>query len=210
MRNKNAWFCITLAAMNFLNLTLVFIFSLFSFGLSSFTPIEAAPNEGHLNYGVPVSQLVSHPIQKQNFSVLVQKSSYTVFLKYNGRVIKSYPCVFGSNPISDKLKQGDMCTPEGNFKISDVREHFIWGYFIAFDYPNQESWEKHNYAKSTGQLSSSADIGGSLGFHGVIEGLESYIDTKNNWTEGCVSVKNTDVNELAEYLQVGTPVKIVY
>ncbi len=171
---------------------------------------EFSSNTNYLNYNIPLSQLVDQPIQTDRFSILVQKSSYTLFIKYDGRVVKSYPCVFGSNPVSDKLKQGDMCTPEGNFYISDIREHFIWGYFMAFDYPNGESWVKHNRAKQDGRIEPDASIGGDVGIHGVVDGLESYIDTKNNWTEGCVSMKNVDVRELATHLAAGTPIRIVY
>lgn len=171
---------------------------------------ETSSASNYLNYNVPLSQLVDQPVQAEKFSLLVQKSSYSLFVKYNGRVIKSYPCVFGENPVNDKLKQGDNCTPEGNFSISDIREHFIWGYFLAFDYPNGNSWEKHNRAKQDGRIEQEANIGGDVGIHGVVDGLESLIDSKNNWTEGCVSMKNTDVSEIAQNLAAGTPIKIVY
>jgi len=167
-------------------------------------------SNNYLNYNIPLSQLINQPIETERFSILVQKSSYSLFVKYDGRVVKSYPCVFGANPVNDKLKQGDNCTPEGDFYISSIREHFIWGYFMAFDYPNGESWAKHKRAKENGRIESTANIGGDVGIHGVIEGLESYIDTKNNWTEGCVSMKNPDVSELASHLAAGTPIKIVY
>ncbi len=180
---------------------------------SSFTDYSSSrfeERESYLNYGIPLDQLIPKPIYNNHFSILIQKSSYTLFLKYEGRVVKSYPCVFGPDPIQDKLRQGDNRTPEGNFTISEIREHFIWGYFLEFDYPTFESWDKHFIAKSYGVIPQDADIGGSVGIHGVVDGLEHLIDTKNNWTEGCVSIKNTDVNELARYLAVGTPVKIVY
>jgi len=174
------------------------------------TTVEYNSNADYLNYGVPVDQLVYGPIDKSLFSILVQKSSYSTFLKYNGRVIKSYPCVFGESPIEDKRMQGDMRTPEGQFRITDIRRHEIWGFFMELDYPNHHSWNKHKEAKVYHSIPENADIGGDIGIHGLVEGLEYYIDSKNNWTEGCVSLKNIDVYEMARYLKVGTPVTIVY
>ncbi len=167
-------------------------------------------SDDYLNYGVPISQLIPGTINKSGFSVLVQKSSYTLFLKYHGRLIKSYPCVFGPDPIEDKRMQGDNRTPEGHFYINEIVQHDLWGYFIGIDYPNESSWNKHNTAKAYAVIPSEASIGGDIGIHGVVDGLESFIDRKNNWTEGCVSVKNQDIYELARYLVTGSPVRIVY
>lgn len=186
------------------------IFILCWFVHSSFVEKKELNTNTYYNYGVPLNQLLPTPYSKNSLSVLVQKSSYTVYLKYDGRLVKSYPCVFGEDPIQDKRMRGDMRTPEGDFQITEIREHFIWGYFLEIDYPNHHSWEKHNQAKEYQTIPSHANIGGDVGFHGVADGLESYIDIKNNWTEGCVSLKNADVTELANYLKVGTPIKIVY
>ena len=206
--NNSPLLQVILAAMKKKFLFIPLIASLFF--LSSSSSLDRVEAPTYVNYGVPIAELVPPPINAQNFSLLVQKSSYTLFLKYNGRIIKSYPCVFGSNPVTDKMKQGDMCTPEGNFTIIDIREHFIWGYFMEFDYPNHESWEKYSLARTNGLVNELDDIGGDVGIHGVVDGLESFIDNKNNWTEGCVSMKNADLIDLATNLAPGTPVKIVY
>lgn len=177
----------------------------------SFFPLPTKTNGGsYFNYSIPLKQLVPPTADAHRFSVIVQKSSYTLFVKYNGRLVKSYPCVFGESPIGDKRMEGDNRTPEGNFYLSDIREHFIWGYFLEIDYPNHNSWLKHEEAKFNRAIPDTASIGGDLGLHGVVEGFEHYIDTKNNWTEGCVSLKNRDIIELAENLPIGTPIKIIY
>lgn len=190
----------------------IFLFALLvcTFVSSSYTPNYSFYEENYFNYGIPLEQLIHEPIAKHDFSVLVQKSSYTLFLKYRGKLIKSYPCVFGPDPINDKRMQGDNRTPEGNFYLTDIREHFIWGYFLEINYPTMNSWVKHDNAKYSSEIPDTADIGGDLGLHGVVDGLEYYIDGKNNWTEGCVAMKNPDIIELAEHLGLGTPIKIVY
>lgn len=188
---------------------------LFLIGVSCYFMLTAfksktADVNNHYNYHTPLNQLIPSNANKSDISLLVQKSSYSVFVNYKGQLIKSYPCVFGKDPVNDKQMKGDNRTPEGNFKITSFREHFIWGYFIGIDYPNEESWAKFNQNLTHNIIPQDANIGGSVGFHGVVDGLESFIDTKNNWTEGCISLKNQDITEIANYMQPGISVKIVY
>lgn len=178
--------------------------------LSLFCSTKPPDTQTYYNYSIPLYQLLPQPINPSGFSILVQKSSYTLFLKYNGQLIKSYPCVFGENPIEDKRMRGDMKTPEGSFFITEIREHYLWDSFIEIDYPNNESWMKHFDAKYNYEIPDSAAIGGDIGIHGIVDGWEQYIDNRENWTEGCVALKNKDVRELATFLTSGTLVKIVY
>ena len=127
---------------------------------------------------------------------------------YNNEEIKSYPVVFGSNPIDDKLRQGDSCTPEGIFKVRAHYPHKSWSKFIWIDYPTEDSWKKHNTAKSSGFITENAAIGGEIGIHGVPEGYDNMIDEKYNWTLGCISLKNVDVNEIYMIIKVGTKIEI--
>jgi len=190
--------------------TILFVFAFIFLGLKPAEKNDPIPVGNHLNYGIPVSQLVPSPYYKNRFSVLVQKSSYSLFLKYEGRIIKSYPCVFGLDPVGDKLQKGDKRTPEGQFRINGIRKNDLWAYFLSVDYPTADSRQKHEKAKYYGQIPKDAHIGGAIGFHGVADGLESWIDTRANWTDGCIALKNQDINELVRYLGSGTEVLIVY
>ena len=105
--------------------------------------------------------------------------------------------------------QGDRCTPEGTFKVKMKYPHRLWSKFIWIDYPTVESWEKHNKAKAEGKIPKNADIGGNIGIHGVPEGYDYAIDYRQNWTFGCISLKNADIDELYEFVNANTAVKIV-
>ena len=126
---------------------------------------------------------------------------------YDKKVIKTYPVVFGFNPFDDKLKQGDGCTPEGEFGIRAKYPHSSWSKFIWIDYPNKASWEKHAKAKKDGTISKKATIGGEVGIHGVPAGYDYIIDEKQNWTLGCISLKNKDIDDL--YESIGTKTRIL-
>ena len=55
-----------------------------------------------------------HPAVEQPDRILVIKSTRTLSLMKNGRVLKSYAVALGRQPIGPKEKQGDHKTPEGH------------------------------------------------------------------------------------------------
>lgn len=161
-----------------------------------------------LNYEQSLNELIDQPIDKSATSLLVEKSKYRLTIYYQQTPIKAYPVVFGANPQGDKLKEGDLKTPEGIYSIRDLYPHPSWSKFIWLDYPNSDSWRKHWQAKREGEIAALATIGGEIGIHGVPPGQDSLIEDGNNWTWGCVSLRNGDVEEIYEVVEVGTKVEI--
>ena len=163
-----------------------------------------------LNYDKSIAEIISTPtIDKSQTSIAIEKSKYRLTLYYQRKAIKSYPVVFGKNPVGDKFREGDYKTPEGVFKIRDLYPHPQWSKFLWIDYPNKDSWKKHLQAKHKGKLDWNASIGGEIGIHGVPEGSDYLIDKGKNWTWGCISLKNQDVDELYNVAQVGTTIEII-
>lgn len=134
------------------------------------------------------------------YHVLIDKSDYCLTLYFDTVRVKSYPVVFGGNPKDDKRMEGDQCTPEGRFNIRSKYPHKKWEKFIWVDYPNAESWAKHKAAKAAGEIPSDASVGGEIGIHGVWEGSDLLVSGRNNWTLGCISMRNTDINEVYDLL----------
>lgn len=162
-----------------------------------------------LNSNQPLKELLKGDIDQQKISILVEKSKYKLTLFYNLKPIKSYPVVFGSNPTGDKLFSGDDKTPEGIYHILDLYPHPHWSKFIWLDYPTSQSWRKHFQAKFSGKINFFLPIGNEIGIHGVPNGQDILIDQRSNWTWGCVSLKNNDINEIYQFLKVGTLVEII-
>jgi lipoprotein-anchoring transpeptidase ErfK/SrfK len=104
--------------------------------------------------------------------------------------------------------EGDRNTPEGTFKINAKRPHAKWDRFISIDYPNQESLAKFNRRKQKGEIPAHARPGGGIGIHGTWPNDDHVVDKYSNWTEGCISLKRRDVEDLYSYIPVGTPVTI--
>ena len=76
------------------------------------------------------------------------------------------------------------------------------------DYPNKESYDKFNQRKAEGVIPKSAKIGGGIAIHGTWPHDDIVVDDYTNWTNGCISLKNEDIDELDSILPVGTKVII--
>jgi len=140
--------------------------------------------------------------------IVIDKSDYELNVYDDKGWFATYPVVFGNNSLGDKRMEGDRCTPEGNFHIVAKKVHDKWDRFIALDYPTKESYEKFRERKLRGEIPNSARIGGGVGIHGTWPNDDYIIDRYKNWTNGCISMKNKDVEDLYSYLPVGTSVTI--
>lgn len=149
----------------------------------------------------------SNAIPKNELKVRIDKSEYSLSVYHKDKLLIAYPCVFGFNPIEDKHQEGDGCTPEGTFGVRSKYAHKSWSYFIWVDYPNKESWSKFNRRKANGEIEKNATIGGEIGIHGVPEGMDDLIDSRSNWTLGCISLKTKDITDL--YHSIGDMTQIV-
>ena len=165
--------------------------------------------ENFVNYNQKLSNVIeSSNVNADEIEINIDKSEYKLSVICNTKVLKEYPVVFGKNPIDDKLMQGDKCTPEGTFKIVLKYPHKNWSKFIWINYPNDDSWRKHKAAKNEGEIPQDANIGGEIGIHGVPDGMDKLIDFQFNWTLGCISMKNKDVDELYPYISKSTVIII--
>ena len=161
------------------------------------------------NYSIPLKRLLdSFKVDNSELCIHIDKSDYALSFYADTLLIKQYPVVFGGNPVDDKLHQGDGCTPEGSFKVLAKYDHAAWTKFIWIDYPNKESLVKFREAKANGIISPESTPGGEIGIHGVYPNRDINIDERNNWTAGCISLKNKDIGEIYEYVNVGTRVFI--
>ena len=168
-----------------------------------------AQESNYINYTHDLPDVIEpYNLNVDEISVIIDKSEYKLSIIVDNKVLKEYPIVFGKNPLDDKLMQGDECTPEGTFKIVSKYPHRSWSKFIWINYPNVDSWRKHNSAKIEGIIPKDANIGGEIGIHGVPEGMDNLIDLRINWTLGCISMKNRDVDELYPYISESTIIVI--
>ncbi len=175
--------------------------------------VKVSTENGQTVKTITLGPVLNHPfnpdtIDKEKIVLRVYKKYGRIYVYYKGQFLTAYRCVFGKNLKGQKLFEGDKRTPEGWFTITDVRNHGKWAKFMGIDYPNEQSRKNHAMAKASGKIPQSARIGGSVGIHGVWAGGDAAIKGKFNWTDGCVSLSNPDVRELARIVRPGTRIWI--
>ena len=142
------------------------------------------------------------------YYIIVDKSDYELKVYDEEGWYATYPIVFGSKDLSDKMREGDKKTPDGIFKVIQKKIHPKWSYELLLDYPNDVSIQRFNARKQKGLLPKNAKIGGGIAIHATRPEEEWTVDNFYNWTDGCVSVKYSEMKDLYSYIPVGTPVKI--
>lgn len=158
---------------------------------------------------LPISQQIAlYQLDPGEISIHISKLSHTLALSIGSHILREYPCVFGGDPVSDKMYEGDHRTPEGTFHVLGKYPHRSWEKFIWIDYPTADSQRKYETNRRQGLIPEGRGIGGSIGIHGVPNHHDYLIDNSTNWTLGCISLRTDDINELYEYVQPGTEIVI--
>ena len=142
------------------------------------------------------------------YYIIIDKSDYELKVYDAEGWYATYPIVFGSKDLADKMKEGDKRTPEGSFKIVLKKYHPSWGPELLLDYPNDQSVQRFNERKAKGLVPKNARIGNGIAIHATRPQEEWTVDNFYNWTDGCVSVKYTEMKDLFSYIPVGTTVTI--
>ncbi|HRO42667.1 MAG TPA: L,D-transpeptidase [Flavipsychrobacter sp.] len=148
-------------------------------------------------------------LHKELVRLVVDKKRRCLMVYYRNRMLRAYKATFGPNPQLDKNMEGDRCTPEGEFKITNINPRSKFNKFMLINYPNETAWARFNKLKETGIIPKSARIGGDIGIHGIWNGGDDMIELGVGWTDGCVALKNKDIEELYSIVGVGTKVVIV-
>ncbi len=168
------------------------------------TIIKPNPIYGKKVYGV----INPDTMLKDQVTVLVDKSKYNVQVYYRKHMIRNYKATFGPNPKQDKCMEGDRCTPEGWFTITNKNPTSKYTKFLGLNYPNDSATARFSRLKAQGILPKSARIGSDIGIHGIWQGGDELIELGVGWTDGCVALKNRDVEELFTMVGIGTRVYI--
>lgn len=140
--------------------------------------------------------------------IVITKSSYELKVYDQDGWYATYPVVFGSKSLDDKMVEGDRKTPEGVYHIASKRPHEKWDKMMLIDYPTKADLDKFNQRKAKGLIPKGAKIGGGIAIHGTWPHDDIAVDLYQNWTNGCIALKNEDVDELYDLLPVGTKVTI--
>ena len=135
--------------------------------------------------------------------VLVFKSESKLLLKKEDRTLRQYSVAFGAQPKGHKQQAGDERTPEGRYILDFKKADSSYYKAIHISYPNAD--DKAN-AKKLG-----VNPGGDIMIHGQRNGFGwlGFVMQWFNWTDGCIAVKNSEMDEIWRLVDIGTPI-IIY
>lgn len=128
----------------------------------------------------------------------------------------------GRYGVTRSKLRGDSRTPVGRFRIAWIREDSRFHRFLGLDYPDlasaRRAWEDNRIDAADWRAIQRAfrdgevppqhtPLGGQIGIHGVGEG-DPAVHGQYNWTNGCVALTNEQLDNLSEWVHIGTRVDI--
>jgi murein L,D-transpeptidase YafK len=134
--------------------------------------------------------------------VLVVKSQRTLTLLSHRKVLHTYRVALGGSPVGAKEQQGDHKTPEGHYILDRRNAQSSFYKSIHVSYPSDQDKQKASRRGVT--------AGGDIMIHGLPNGFSWLGATHRarDWTDGCIAVTDTEMDEIWELVPDGTPIEI--
>ena len=134
--------------------------------------------------------------------VVVYKAKRRMYLLHGTKVLKAYDFDLGFAPVGDKKIEGDGKTPEGRYTIDRRNPNSSFHLSIGIDYPNE--------ADVAEALALGKKPGGDIFIHGRPNKLTSREQRRldPDWTAGCISVTNKEMEDIYAMVRNGTPIMI--
>ncbi len=158
----------------------------------------------------------AEPLPKiENPRIVIKKSQRKFELFDGDKLIKIYKIALGFAPVGDKEREGDGKTPEGDFYVFTRNDQSKFYLSLGVSYPNIEDAKRGLKAKLITKAENdkivqaiknnkmplqNTKLGGEIYLHGG--------GVSENWTRGCVALKNEEIKEIFDAIPVGTRVKI--
>jgi L,D-peptidoglycan transpeptidase YkuD (ErfK/YbiS/YcfS/YnhG family) len=132
--------------------------------------------------------------------IVVSKMDRNLTIYEQGRPYKTYKIGIGRNGLADKLLSGDGATPEGRYRIVKKIPESRYHKALLLNYPNEEDRKEFLRLKKMGRIPKKAGMGGLIEIHG---------GGREGMTYGCISLEDRHMDEIFQWVTLGTPVAIV-
>lgn len=129
--------------------------------------------------------------------IVVQKANRKMYLLSGADVLRSYKVDLGFAPTGDKTVEGDGKTPEGRYYIDRRNPNSDFHLSLGISYPNADDVAQ---AAALGQKP-----GGDIFVHGARRPFDRL---GPDWTFGCISVSNDEIEEIYAMVQNGTQIDL--
>ena len=129
--------------------------------------------------------------------IVVMKDDRRMFLMHNDEVLEDYDIALGFAPDGDKQVEGDGKTPEGRYFIDRRNPRSSFHLSLGISYPNDADRAE---AAALGQ-----SPGGDIFIHGR---AKKHRGKGPDWTAGCISVKDREIEQIYSMVENDTPIDI--
>lgn len=135
-------------------------------------------------------------------SICVFKSKRAMQVFHYKALVQTFNIGLGRNSEGHKRFQGDGRTPEGLYFIQKKNSNSKFYKSLLISYPN---FKDIFYAKTHKK-----NTGGDICIHGLPKGYidEGVKNGMNDWTAGCIAIKNKDMDFIFEAVSEGIPILI--
>lgn len=161
-----------------------------------------------VDYLTPIKEIITPEIY-------VYKEKRRLYIIQSNVLVRDYPVGLGFHPSGDKEREGDGRTPEGDFVICQKNPASRFYKALGLNYPERKHAERAFFAgvltppefkeilvaserKATPPWNTK--LGGQIFIHGN--------GAQRDWTDGCIALYNSDMDELFTIAGTGTPVHV--
>ncbi len=164
-------------------------------------------------------------VHANEYRLLISKKNNALIVEKAGQVIKKYHIASGKGGVGTKRLRGDNKTPLGTYRVVNFKKSNRFHFFIHLDYPNLlDAWygykneiiNANNFKrialayKKREIPPQDTELGGFIGIHGIgaTSDKKLTIHDRFNWTDGCIALTNEGIDDLRNFVTIGTPVVI--
>ena len=150
--------------------------------------------------------LTSAPATASEFpvadKVLVEKGERKLHLLKDGEPFRTFEIALGVEPVGDKEMEGDQKTPEGVYTLDDRNPDSDYFLSIHISYPSASEMRQSS--------ARGIDPGGAIMIHGQPNRptYSAAYYAKEDWTNGCIAVSNSDMIDIWLMTPDGIPIEI--
>jgi murein L,D-transpeptidase YafK len=130
--------------------------------------------------------------------VRIHKAARRMELWHHNEVLHSYRIALGGNPLGHKERRGDSRTPEGVYFIDRRNPRSSFHLSLGISYPDADDRAR---AAEAG-----VDPGGDIFIHGR---GPRFRGARGDWTDGCIAVRDSEIEHIYAMVRDGTRVVIL-
>lgn len=132
--------------------------------------------------------------------LVIDKSDRKLWLLSGTTTLKQYDIGLGNEPVGDKMFEGDGKTPEGAYIIDRRNPNSRYHLSIGINYPDPQDVAR---AAAFGR-----SAGSDIFIHGRGPEGNALVGKKWDWTAGCITISDDEIEDVYAMVQDGTPILI--